>query len=101
MTELSAKVSAVKSKNAGPFRLTIDLFFDQDDYEDVKSSGQVNQENIARVYDISQNSILGIYFVDFINAIKISLERPIPQGHPRETDIFGMNQHMPILSLEV
>ncbi len=101
MAELKDKISAVKTKNAGPFRLTIDLFFDEETFEEVKSSGRISQENIAKVYGISQSSILGIYFVDFINAIKISVERPISQGHPRETDIFGMNQHMPILSLDI
>lgn len=102
MTELRETVSRVKTKNAGPFRLTIDLFFDDEEsYQRVKESETLTESELAHIYDISTDDVLGIYYVDFIRSIKITLRRPIPQGHPEETDVFGMGQPGPVLSLEV
>lgn len=102
MTTMRSVVSRVKSKNAGPFRLTFDLIFDSEAaYQRVKTSGRVTESEVAELYGIPEDAVIGIYFVDFVRSIKISVKRPIPQGHPDETDVFGMNQHNPLLELEI
>jgi len=37
-------------------------------------------------------SVVGAYFVDNCNAIKITVERPIISASPDERDVFGAQQ---------
>ena len=102
MTTLRALASQIRSKNAGPLRLTIDLFFDDETaYERAKSSPALTASAIAARYAISEEDVLGIYALDRITAIKISMVRPVPAGDLADSDVYGTQQHVPLLDLEV
>lgn len=102
MTTVSDLASAVRSKNAGPFQITFDLFFDDpENYATVRDSGVINPETIAELYDVPEKDVLGVYHVDTIAAIKFSIKRPIPSGHPSDSDIYSAQQHSPLLDIEV
>jgi hypothetical protein len=48
---LSDLATVIRSKNAGPFELTFDvLFANQDDYQQVVSSKQLSAESFAELY---------------------------------------------------
>lgn len=102
MTTIQELASVVRSKNAGPFILTFDLFFeDESDYERVRDADAITVEKIATLYEIDEGDILGIYTLDRINAIKISIRRPVAAGDVNDTDVYGTQQHVALLDIEV
>lgn len=92
----------VRSKNAGPFKITLDLFFDTDEvYEMVKNSGVITRETLAKLYRIPETQILGIYFADNSRGIKITLLRDVSSGSPDDRDVYGAQQYIPLLTLAI
>jgi len=95
----AAKV--IRSKNAGPFELTFDIMFKNREYfEMFKSRNLVNAELIAELYKIDVKDVLGIVWFAPANAVKATIKRPMPSGAPGETDIYGAQQHAPLLAIE-
>lgn len=91
----------IRSKNSGPFELTLDVIFrDWDIYRRVCAAGVFTPEAIARLYGIEAREVLGIIRFDPAKAIKINLRRPIPSGSPGDTDVYGAQQHAPLLAME-
>lgn len=102
MPLLAELASQVRSKNAGPMRLTLDLFFDeQTAYERVKQSDAVSPGAIAELYGIPESDVVGIYEMDRVMAIKISIVRPVLAGDPEDSDVYGAQQHVPLLNLTI
>jgi hypothetical protein len=99
---LSELATIIRSKNAGPFRITFDILFsDPEKYKAVRDSGAVTKQSIARAYNIKADDIASLFHVDMANAIKVTLRRPRAQGAFGESDIYGCQQHVPLLSLAV
>ena len=99
---LSALAKVIRSKNAGPFQLTIDLLFRSPiDYELVKGSNILTPDAIASAYGIDIHEIKGIYFWDPALAVKITLAREVSAGAPGDTDCYGAQQHAPLLDFKV
>jgi hypothetical protein len=99
---LSDLAAIIRSKNAGPFRITFDILFsDPARYRMVRDSGAVTKETVAAAYGISPDEITSFFQVDMANAIKITLRRPRGQGSFGESDIYGCQQHVPLLGLAV
>lgn len=94
----------LRSKNAGPFRTTFDILFDTDEpYQRVKNSGVLTKERIAELYGIRPEDVYGIFFVDAARGIKITIPKPtdMTSGDVRCRDVFGAQQHIPLLNIEV
>lgn len=92
----------IRSKNAGPFRLTFDVLFDdRRTYERVRDSGALSRDAIAEVFGVPATQISSIYHVDMANAIKITMFRPVVQGAPGETDSYGCQQHVPLMDIVI
>lgn len=94
----------LRSKSAGPFKLTFDIFFDADEpYKRVKESGVLTKELIARLYNISTEEVEGIYFVDGARGIKITIPKPLGEatGDTHCRDIYGAQQYIPLLNIQV
>jgi hypothetical protein len=99
LTELA---EVIRSKNSGPYELTMDIIFkDFDSYEKVKQQKVINKELISRLYQIPQEDILSIINFDPANAIKITIKRPLVAGAVGESDVYGAQQHAPLLSIEI
>jgi len=99
---LSDLAAIIRSKNAGPFRITFDILFsDPARYRMVRDSGAVTKEAVAAAYGISPDEITSFFQVDMANAIKITLRRPRGQGSFGESDIYGCQQHVPLLGLAI
>lgn len=102
MTRLSELATVVRSKNAGPCQLTFDVFFEDDEsYQRVVDSGAINPVAVASLFDVPQEAILGIYELNQILAVKISIRRTVPAGDPGDTDVYGAQQHTPLLTLDI
>jgi hypothetical protein len=94
--------AVVRSKNAKPFKITFDVIFDDPEvYWYVKKAKVLTRERIASLYGVGPEEITSLYEFDPGFAIKFTLRRRIPQGAPGDSDIYGCQQHAPLLELEV
>ena len=92
----------IRTKNAGPFRLTMDLLFaDRAVYERVKASGLITRERIARLYQLAPEQVTDFVWFDPGRALKATLVRPVSSGAVGDTDVYGAQQHAPLLELEL
>jgi hypothetical protein len=99
---LASLAKIIRSKNAGPFRLTFDILLtDRKNYEIVERSGGLTRKSIAEVYGISENQISSIFAVPMGNAFKITFLRPLDQSALGETDVYGCQQHVPLMTLPI
>ena len=90
-----------KSKNAGPFELTIDVVFDSAElFERVRATKVLNAALIARLYDTPEKDVL---FTEYPAgyAFKATIPRRIPSGDIGDTDIYGAQQHAPMLDVDI
>ena len=89
----------IRSKNAGPTQLTIDILFDREkDFDLAKNSPNLSTDEIARRYKILPEQVEIITYPP-ANAIKIVLARPVIAGTPGDRDVYGAQQHGPLLDL--
>jgi hypothetical protein len=96
---ISDVASVVRSKNAGPFQLTLDvLFADAAIYRRVRDSGSITPALIAGLYSLDERSVKLLWF-DPAAALKINLPRRHSSASFRDTDVYGAQQHAPLLSL--
>ena len=59
MAKLKDIAKACKSKNAGPFEITLDIMFDDAElYERVRDTGVINAALIAKLYGVPESSVL-------------------------------------------
>jgi len=91
----------IRSKNAGPFQLTFDIMFDNEDkYRRVVSAGVLTKELFEKTYGIPADEI-DIYYYEPAWAIKVTIPRPIPSGDPLDTDVYGGQQYGPLVNIEI
>lgn len=91
----------IRSKNAGPYELTFDLMFVNEDwFQKVCDAKVLNEELVCSCYKIQPEEIINIVEFKPANAIKITIKRPMTSGDIGETDVYGAQQHAPFLDLE-
>jgi len=99
ITELA---EVIRSKNSGPLELTLDLIFkDSRAFELARRSRIFTKELFAGLYNVNPQDVLGVVEYEQANAIKATLVRPVVSGDPGDTDIYGAQQHAPLLNIEV
>ena len=99
---LSEVADIIRSKNAGPFRITLDVLFrDAATFRAVRDSGAITRDSVARAYGIAPAQISSLFAFEMGNAYKITLVRPIAQGAIGDSDMYGCQQHVPLMSLPV
>lgn len=92
---------ACKSKNAGPFELTIDVVFDDLAlFERVRATGVLGPALIARLYGVSPDDVI---FTEYPagSAFKATIPRRVASGDVGDTDVYGAQQHAPLLDVEI
>ena len=100
MNTLSELAKVLRSKNSGPFELTLDILFsDEAPYRRVKESGVLTRENIARLYNIPKAHVVVLQHFDAALGIKITMLRSCPSGTVHDRDVYGAQQHAPLLKL--
>lgn len=92
----------VRSKNAGPYRLTFDVLFDlEENYEAVSKSGAFTAEAVARAYGIDPKGVSSFFEIPFARAFKVTMFRPHPQCSEGEADVYGAQQHVPLMNMSI
>jgi hypothetical protein len=102
MRPLREIADIVRSKNAGPYRITFDILCkEKDNYEIIRASGAITPESVAKAYGLSVSEISSFFQIDMANAIKITIRRPRAQGSSGEGDMYGCQQHVPLMNMPI
>lgn len=100
--KLGALAKVIRSKNAGPFELTFDVMFDDAEvYQRVKTSGIFDADLFARLYGVPRERVLSVHAFDPALTLKATIARSPSSGTAGDTDVFGAQQHAPLLDVEV
>jgi hypothetical protein len=92
----------VRSKNAKPFRITLDVIFDRRDVFDyVKGTNELTVEAVSKAYGLPVESFTSSFVFDTGMAFKFTFRRPVVQGALGDSDIYGAQQHAPLLDLAI
>ena len=99
--KLYQKAKLIRSKNAGPFMITLDVIFpDSGSYEQAAASPALSRANVARLYGVPEEKMQR-YLIPLAHAIKFSYPRRHPSGDFLDTDLYGCQQHRPLIELEL
>ena len=91
----------IRSKNSGPYELTFDIIFkDYEMYKKTAAAKVFNPQMFAKLYGVKESTVMEVVNFDPAKAIKITIERPLCSGNLGETDVYGAQQHAPLLGLE-
>lgn len=100
MKKLVDLAKVLRSKNSGPFEITLDILFDNpENYHRVKNSGVINTETICRLYHLEPEDICNIVFYEKALGIKITYNRQVSSGTFRDRDVYGAQQHAPLMDI--
>ena len=91
----------IRSKNSGPYELTFDIMFkDYNMYKKIAEAKVFNAAMFAGLFGIKEHTVMEVVNFDPAKAIKITIERPICSGNLGETDVYGAQQHAPLMGFE-
>lgn len=99
MARLADKVLRVRSKNAGPFWATVDVFCgDGAAFNEVR--GLLKTEAVAALFQTPSQLVKRFDIAD-LGVIKFSFPRPIVQGSRDDRDMHGAQYAVLLAELEV
>ena len=99
--KLMELAKVLRSKNAGPLQVTLDLMFaDSNAYEIAVQSEALTAPRIAALYGVEPTTVAVIPFRAAL-AIKMVIDRPVIAGSPGDRDVYGAQQHPPLLEMEL
>lgn len=91
----------IRSKNAGPTILTLDLLFhDRAGFERACVAPALSAAALARLYQVPPERVQIMPYPAAL-ALKISLDRRVTAGDPGDRDVYGAQQHGPLLEIDV
>ncbi|HEY0686565.1 MAG TPA: DUF4387 domain-containing protein [Steroidobacter sp.] len=95
------EVCHVRSKNAGPYWVTVDFFFDgPDSFERFAGSSAIGPAVFAKLYGIDAGMVKQ-FRVPKLNILKVSYPRITPQGGEVERDMHSGQQFVRLLDIEL
>ncbi|QSI33271.1 DUF4387 family protein [Variovorax sp. RKNM96] len=99
MPKISEVCRHVRSKNAGPFWITLDLSFpDSESFERYANAAALQPAAIAALYDVDATQVKR-FLVHDLSVVKISYPRRSPQGGAMERDMHGGQQYIRLLDV--
>ncbi len=87
MVKLNEIAEKVRTKNAGPFWLTIDIFCGSETSFDIVRT-HLSPKDIAACFDTHTNQVK-VFEMPDLHVVKYSLPRPAIQGTPEDRDMHG------------
>ena len=95
------ELAFVRAKNAGPFWTTFDVFFGAaDDFDRVVAARTLTPETVAATYQVTAQDV-HVFELPDLNAIKVTIPRPVAQGSFADRDMHSGQQHLPLADLVV
>ena len=102
MTRLCDMARVLRSKNSGPFEVTLDILLpDEASYLRVLHSGLLTKENVAALYHVPESWICTLATMDAAYGIKITMLRSISSGTVGDWDVYGAQQIAPLMNLMI
>jgi hypothetical protein len=102
MATLFEMAKVLRSKNSGPFEVTFDILFDsKEKYEKVKQSGKINSETVCELFNIIPEQVHHLVFFDQALGVKITIARDVSSGTVGDRDVYGAQQHAPLMNIEI
>ena len=102
MRRLLDTAIVIRSKDPGIDRLTFDIIFTSaDNYESALRSNVFHKASMAKILNLPTKQVVGTFFVDACNAIKISIDRPNISASVDEHDVFRAQQQSAIEHLSI
>ncbi|KAK7430475.1 hypothetical protein QQZ08_002994 [Neonectria magnoliae] len=104
---LSDVAQTLRSKNAGPFDITIDVIFTSEAmFHSVMRSNLLSPATVARALDIAKEDIVWMGFFKPALAFKVTIPRfragkKAPAGSFMENDVHGSQQHLGLATLKL
>lgn len=104
---LSDICRVLRSKNAGPYEITLDAMFETEEaYNAIKDSGLLSDENLAKALGISKEDIIWSGFFHPALAFKVTIPRMrggkrVAAGGFMEGDIHGSQQHLGLATMKL
>ena len=74
--------AVIRSKNAGPFELTLDVLLKEKEMFD----------------KIREADVISIVYFPNAKAVKATIVRPLASGALGERDVYGAQQHAPLMN---
>jgi hypothetical protein len=100
-TTLDAMATQIRSKNAGPFWMTLDVFFTTDDeYRWVLESGVISPPAVGDLYPVDPERVR-IFELASLHVIKVSFPRNAVAGSFDDRDLHAGQQHVLLGGLTV
>ena len=94
--------NVIRSKNAGPFELTLDILLKEKEmFDKIKAADIINKKTIAALYRVAEEDVISIVYFPNAKAIKATIVRPLASGALGERDVYGAQQHAPLLDIEL
>ncbi len=101
MPKLSEVCRHVRSKNAGPFWITVDLSFpDRETFDRYAEAPALSPASIGALLDVDATQVKR-FLVPDLSVVKISYPRRNPQGGALERDMHGGQQYIRLLDVEM
>ena len=101
MPKLRELAKVCKSKNAGPFEVTIDVVFETKEiFDKVLRTGVFCEELYAELYGVDVKDVLFTPYPPAL-AFKGTIPRHVSSGDVGDTDVYGAQQHAPMLDVEI
>lgn len=99
MPEVREIVQKVRSKNAGPFWVTVDIFCGSVEAFDRVKVG-LHTEAVAKSFD-TPVQLIKRFDIESLNVVKISIPRPTVQGIVTDRDMHGAGWAALLAELEI
>lgn len=101
MPKLSEVCRHVRSKNAGPFWITLDLSFaDRQTFDRYANAAALRPAAIGALFNVDSEQVKR-FLVSDLAVMKISYPRRRPQGGALERDMHGGQQYIRLLDVEL
>ena len=101
MPKLRDVCRLVRSKNAGPYWITVDLFFtDRDTYDCYANAPGIGVAAVGELFAVEPADIKR-FAIPKLNVVKLSYPRAQPQGGAIERDMHGGQQYVRLLDVDV
>jgi hypothetical protein len=101
MKKITDIAKVIRSKNSSPFDLTLDIILKNAEYyKALKEKNAITRELIAKAYGVPLDMVGKVVWFDPANAVKAGLRRSVSSGAPGDSDVYGAQQHAPLLDLE-
>ena len=79
----------------------MEIFFKSpEDYQYVIGKNIITKEILANLYKVEEEN-LQVYFCESVSAVKLTYPRKHYAGSPLDGDVFGAQQHAPLMSIQV